>query len=137
MKTTLLIAAISLSFSTLAFAGPTTEKEGVLRDGTGHTLYVFAKDEIGKSNCNSDCNKNWPAFMAKEGAQPTGDLTLVAHDGGGKQWALKGQPLYYFVGDSAVGDTKGDGLGGTWHVVRSKPATGGAASASGYTGYTY
>ena len=137
MKTTLLIAAISLSLSTLAFAGPTMEKDGVLRDSTGHTLYVFAKDEIGKSHCNSDCSKNWPAFMAKESAQPSGDLTLVAHDGSGQQWALKGQPLYYFAGDATVGDTKGDGIGGNWHVVRSAPAATGTAPKSGYSGYSY
>jgi predicted lipoprotein with Yx(FWY)xxD motif len=29
----------------------------------------------------------------------------------------KGLPLYHFVNDAAVGDTKGDKLGGIWFVA--------------------
>jgi len=121
MKRTLIIAAISLAFNTLAFAAPTTETNGVLRDSTGRTLYVFAKDEVNKSKCSNDCIKVWPAFVAKEGAQPNGDLTLITRDDGAKQWVLKGKPLYFYVGDK-VGEINGDGIGGTWSAVRSSPA---------------
>lgn len=119
MFRTLLIAAVSLTVTTLACAGPTMEKNGMLRDGSGKTLYVFAKDQIGKSNCTGACIATWPAFVAKPEAQANGDLTLVVRDDGSKQWALKGQPLYYFVGDATAGDAKGDGMGGTWRVVRT------------------
>jgi len=49
---------------------------------------------------------------------------------------LKGQPLYDFAGDAAIGDTKGDGIGGNWHVLRGTPAASGAASKSGYSAYS-
>jgi predicted lipoprotein with Yx(FWY)xxD motif len=29
-----------------------------------------------------------------------------------------GKPLYHFAGDTAAGDTKGQGLNGLWFVVR-------------------
>ena len=101
----------------------------MLRDATGRTLYLFAKDEAGKSNCVDACLAKWPAFMAAADAQPAGDLTLVTRNDGSKQWALNGKPLYYFAGDGTVGDTKGDGLGGVWSVVRSN-ATAPAKSGS-------
>ena len=108
----------------------------MLRDSTGRTLYVFAKDEINKSNCSNDCAKVWPAFVAKEGAQPSGDLTLVVRDDGARQWALKGKPLYFYAGDKA-GDINGDGMGGTWSAVRSGTASNKPASASSYSSYSY
>ena len=134
MKRALIIAAMTLTFNTLAFSAPTTETNGVLRDSTGHTLYVFAKDEINKSKCSNECIKVWPAFVAKEGVQPSGDLTLVGRDDGTKQWALKGKPLYFYAGDNKAGDINGDGIGGTWSAVRSSPASGKAVStpSSGY-----
>ena len=36
---------------------------------------------------------------------------------GATQVTFYGQPLYYFAGDTAAGDTKGQGLGGKWYVV--------------------
>lgn len=119
MFRTLTLAAVSLSLSTLASAGPTLEKDGMLRDASGRTLYVFAKDEIGKSNCNDGCIAKWPAFAAKAEAQANGDLTLVVRNDGTRQWALKGKPLYFFAGDAKAGDANGDGMGGVWSVLRS------------------
>lgn len=122
MSRTVLIAAVSLAFSTLAAAGPTMEKDGVLRDTNGNTLYLFAKDEAGKSNCNDACILKWPAFTAKADAQANADLTIVVRNDGSRQWALKGKPLYYFAGDAKAGDTHGEGIGGVWSVVRSGAA---------------
>lgn len=119
MFRTLTLAAVSLSLSALACAGPTVEKDGMLRDANGRTLYVFAKDEVGKSNCNDGCSAKWPAFAAKAEAQASGDLTLVVRNDGTKQWALKGKPLYFFAGDAKAGDANGNGMGGVWSVLRS------------------
>jgi predicted lipoprotein with Yx(FWY)xxD motif len=32
-----------------------------------------------------------------------------------------GQPVYFFVGDTKIGDRKGEGVGGDWHLVRMLP----------------
>lgn len=113
------LTLIALTFCSVAGAATTMEKDGVLRDESGRTLYLFAKDEVGKSNCVEACLAKWPAFMAKADAQPSGDLTVVTRNDGSKQWALKGKPLYYFAGDAKAGDTTGDGVGGNWAVIRS------------------
>jgi predicted lipoprotein with Yx(FWY)xxD motif len=132
MKATLTIAAFALCFSQLAVAGPTTWKDGVMRDSSGRTVYVFSKDEAGVSHCSGDCTKMWPPFLAKDGAQAAEEMTLVVREGG-KQWAMKGQPLYHFAGDTVVGEAKGDGMGGTWRVVRSNPASAKTSPPSSYS----
>lgn len=133
MTRNLKLALLALTFCSVAGAATTMEKDGVLRDETGRTLYLFAKDEAGKSNCVDGCLAKWPAFTAKADAQPAGDLTLVTRNDGSKQWALKGKPLYYFIGDAKTGDVNGDGMGGVWSVVRSNAAA--APAKSG--GYSY
>lgn len=85
MKIIRLLSILLLSIHTLASAAPATpviEKEGVARDQTGRTLYVFAHDKPGTSKCTDDCNKSWPAFIAPAGAKPTAELSLVAREGG-------------------------------------------------------
>lgn len=34
------------------------------------------------------------------------------------QVVSNGKPLYYYAADTAPGETKGDNVGGTWHVAR-------------------
>jgi len=119
MFRTLLIAAVSLTVSTLAAAGPTMEKDGMLRDGSGKTRMCLPKTRSARATVLAPAVRPGPPFWPSREAQPNGDLTLVVRDDGSKQWALKGQPLYYFVGDATAGDAKGDGMGGTWRVVRT------------------
>ena len=91
----------------------------VLTDANGMALYTFDKDTNGdgKSVCNDDCAVKWPPLMADDTAQPEGDFTIVTRDDGTKMWAYKGWPLYYWYEDMAAGDTKGDGVGGVWHLA--------------------
>ena len=109
-------AAVAL-LSSASFAAPATSAGGVLADAEGMTLYVFDKDTNGESACYGGCAASWPPFIARSGAAPEGDFTLVTRKDGARQWAFKGQPLYYWQGDRQPGDTNGDGVGGTWHVV--------------------
>ena len=90
---------------------------------TGMTLYVFAKDTDGVSNCSGQCLENWPALMLPEGREPTADedasgtFASITRAEGGTQVTYKGMPLYYYAGDKVPGDTNGDGVGGVWSIA--------------------
>jgi predicted lipoprotein with Yx(FWY)xxD motif len=89
-----------------------------LVDGKMMTLYVFAKDQPGVSNCNDMCAKNWPPLAAAAGAKPMGDWTVITRADGSKQWAYKGMPLYTWIKDSKPGDATGNGVGnGVWKIA--------------------
>jgi predicted lipoprotein with Yx(FWY)xxD motif/uncharacterized cupredoxin-like copper-binding protein len=93
----------------------------ILTDAKGMTLYLFTKDEPGKSNCYDKCAENWPVFSAEEPLTlpegVPGELTLITRDDGSKQVAYNGWPLYYWAKDKAPGDTTGQGVGDVWFVV--------------------
>lgn len=90
----------------------------VLADAKMMTLYTFAKDTAGVSNCYDNCAKNWPPLMAAADAKPMGDWTIVTRKDGGRQWAYKGMPLYTWIKDAKPGDTTGDGMGqGAWKIA--------------------
>jgi predicted lipoprotein with Yx(FWY)xxD motif len=91
----------------------------VLTDANGMALYTFDKDTNGdgKSVCNDDCAVKWPPLMAEAGVAAEGDFTIVTRDDGTTMWAYKGWPLYYWYEDVAAGETKGDGVGGVWHLA--------------------
>ena len=91
----------------------------VLADTSGMTVYVFDKDQPGKSVCNGPCAANWPPVKAAADAMAKGEFSTITRDDGTRQWAYKGRPLYTWVKDQKPGDTTGDGfLNGAWHAVR-------------------
>ena len=119
MKQTTSAAAFALSlFLAAAAQAQPVMRDGVLADPAGRTLYTFDKDAPGKSNCTGGCLAAWPAFVAKPEAQAQGEFGLVADT---RQWTMNGKPLYYYVGDAKPGDRTGDGQGGVWHAVTSRP----------------
>ncbi len=92
-----------------------------LTDTKGMTLYEFKKDSPGKSACAGDCVAKWPLYY-QEHAAPTGDLKAgdlgtITREDGKKQTTYKGMPLYYFAGDKAPGDVKGQGVKDVWFVA--------------------
>ncbi|WP_248362567.1 hypothetical protein [Anaeromyxobacter oryzae] len=97
-----------------------------LVDGSGRSLYYFAKDipasgtQAAVSNCNAGCLPIWPIFDA-DGAVAQGinaaDVGQITRSDGSKQTTYKGFPLYYYAGDAAAGDTQGEGVNGIWYVV--------------------
>lgn len=120
MKKISFIASFLLAAIGCAHAQPVV-RDGVLADATGRTLYIFDKDEAGKSNCAGGCLVAWPAFVAKPAATAQGDFGLIEANGA-RQWTVKGKPLYYFSGDTKAGERNGDGSGGVWHVVPGSAA---------------
>jgi predicted lipoprotein with Yx(FWY)xxD motif len=89
----------------------------------GLTLYTFAPDSANTSTCIDDCAEAWPPFTI--GAEATlqagdgvgGELTTFERLDGTLQVAYDGAPLYYFVNDTAPGDTNGQGLGDNWFAA--------------------
>ena len=89
-----------------------------LVSGTMMTLYTFAKDQPGVSNCYDNCAKNWPPLTAAADAKPMGDWTIVTRKDNTRQWAYKGMPLYTWIKDGKPGDATGEGMGqGAWKVA--------------------
>jgi predicted lipoprotein with Yx(FWY)xxD motif len=95
----------------------------ILVDGSGKTLYVFLADTGGTSVCYDKCEASWPVLHS-DGNAPTlgtgldaGDFATTDRKDGSKQVTFYGQPLYYFAGDTAAGDVKGQGLNDKWYVV--------------------
>ncbi|MQB41501.1 hypothetical protein [Rhizobium sp. ICMP 5592] len=95
-----------------------TKMGKVMATEKGMTLYTFDKDTQGKSNCDKDCLKKWPAFRASDKAKAEGEWSLVKDAEGQQMWAYGGKPLYTFAGDKKSGDMTGDGIGKVWHVAK-------------------
>ena len=111
----------------------------VLTNAKGFALYWFVPDTSTKSNCNGSCARYWPPVKgpATAGTGVTGKLTVITRSDGAKQAVYNGHPLYTYVGDTAPGEDKGNGLnlsGGVWHVVTVSGAAP-ASTSSGGGGY--
>jgi predicted lipoprotein with Yx(FWY)xxD motif len=96
----------------------------VLVDSTGRTVYVFANDAMGKSNCSGTCLQYWQPVVAsampEAGTGVTAHLGVITRSDGTKQLTVKGWPVYTYTGDSASGEANGQGVtlnGGLWWVV--------------------
>jgi predicted lipoprotein with Yx(FWY)xxD motif len=94
----------------------------ILVAANGMTLYKFANDKPGVSNCKDACATRWPALTAPTGklvggTGVTGTLATISRSDGLTQVTYKDLPLYFYASDTAPGDTKGSGVGGVWSVV--------------------
>ena len=94
----------------------------ILVDGDeGKTLYIFMPDNKGPSTCTADCAKLWPALAGPATAGAGADASLLGTakrpDDGSEQATYNGWPLYYFAGDTAAGQTNGQGVAGKWYVI--------------------
>ena len=96
-----------------------------LTDGSGRTVYMFAKDAMNTSACSGACASAWPPVTTTGAATASGsakasDLGTLTRSGGTKQVTYDGHALYYFAGDSSAGQTNGqgvDGFGAKWWLV--------------------
>ena len=103
----------------------------ILVAANGKTLYRYTLDAKGVNKCTNDpaCSKYWPQLLVKSTVKPTADtgasaglLGTIKAAHGMRQVTYAGFPLYYFVGDSAAGQTKGQGFQKEWFVLNSKGA---------------
>jgi predicted lipoprotein with Yx(FWY)xxD motif len=94
----------------------------VLANLRGRTLYSLSAERNGRFICTGACLSTWPPLIVAKGVRPTGPVRLgtVKRPDGRTQVAFRGRPLYRFAGDSAKGETSGDGIRdvGVWHPAR-------------------
>lgn len=105
----------------------------VVTDAAGFTLYRFDKDSAKPptATCAGECATSWPPVLATDKPDVegvTGTVATVMRADGGEQVTINGWPVYRFGGDSAPGQTNGQGVGKVWYAVT--PA-GGKAGAAG------
>ncbi|MBQ1088496.1 SCO0930 family lipoprotein [Streptomyces sp. B93] len=95
----------------------------LVTDSAGRTLYRFDEDTAKppKSNCDGDCATAWPPVPADDVTAGAGIdeamLGEVTRSDGTKQLTVGGWPAYRFAKDVNPGDTKGQGVKGTWYAL--------------------
>ncbi len=93
----------------------------ILSDRDGNTLYMYSPDTPDAATCTGGCAGAWPPYLADAetsvGEGTNGDLYGTVAGEGGTQLTYNGHPLYTFSGDSAAGDTNGQGSGGIWFIL--------------------
>jgi predicted lipoprotein with Yx(FWY)xxD motif len=123
-----LFVAIGTASPPAATSGPVALKTGqaggvtVLTNAKGLTLYTFAADAPGKSNCYGSCASYWPPVTGSPSVATgiPGTFGTITRTDGTKQVTWNGHPLYTYVGDRGPGQASGNNLnlnGGLWHEI--------------------
>ena len=91
----------------------------------GMTLYRYAKDTAGVSNCNGPCAVIWPPYIVSSAAALQnvqagipGKVAAITRADGSMQVTYNGKPLYFYGKDAKSGDTTGQNVGKAWFVVK-------------------
>ena len=116
------------------------QSETVLTNAQGLTLYYFTADSAMQSAVTGNLAQIWHAQLFTGSGGPISSTSLpgklsVLTDGTGNQIEYNGHPLYTFSGDTAPGQTNGEGITGMWFVVTPNLAVQGGGSTSGGYGY--
>lgn len=130
--------------SSVAIKTTSTSKGTVLVTSAGRTLYWFAKDTPGRSDCTGSCALYWPPVMgpvtAAAGTSLPKGFGTIKRTNGKRQATYDGHPLYTYTGDTAAGQINGNDLnasGGLWWAVTPSgrelkaPAAAPSSSSSG------
>ncbi len=92
----------------------------IVMDVDGNSVYSFVPDAQGESTCYDQCETNWPVVgeLGSVGSSlDAGLLGTTTRTNGDVQATYNDWPLYYFAGDSAAGDTNGQGVNDVWYVI--------------------
>ena len=94
----------------------------ILTNAQGMTLYYFKPDTATTSACTGSCAGFWPPLVFTSSGSPSsasalpGTLSVVT-DANGQQVEYNGHMLYTYSGDTAPGQTNGEGVKGSWFVA--------------------
>ncbi len=111
--------SLTLASTTLPSVG------SVLTGPNGRTLYYFTTDSSTATTCTGECAVVWPPLIVPAGTQPMltsavpGTLGTVMRPDGSTQVTYNGRLLYYYHGDTDPGQDKGQGVDGTWFVLKT------------------
>ncbi len=115
----------------------------ILTNMQGMTLYYFKPDTATTSACTGSCAGFWPPLVFTSSGSPgsanalPGTLSVVA-DANGQQVEYNGHMLYTYSGDTAPGQTHGEGIKGNWFVATTTlPAQGAPKATPTSGGYGY
>jgi predicted lipoprotein with Yx(FWY)xxD motif len=114
----------SVAFLKTASATVNGQSVTILTNAQGMTLYYFKLDTASKAACSGSCAGTWPPLLFTNSGSPSSATTLpgtlsVVTDANGQQVEYNGHPLYIYSGDTAPGQTNGEGVGGKWFVASS------------------
>lgn len=131
------VATTPAATSTVKTATATVKGQSttILTNAQGMTLYYFKPDSPTTSACTGGCASAWPPLLSTGAGLPTsaatlpGTLTAVT-TANGNQIEYNGHPLYTYSGDSAPGQTNGEGIGGKWFVCTPDLAAASSGSSS-------
>ena len=91
----------------------------------GMTLYTFANDAAGVSNCTGQCTASWLPYLVPDGSAlsnlesgVSGAAGMITRADGSLQVTYRGKPLYFYTQDAKSGDTAGQNVGGVWFVAK-------------------
>ena len=112
------------------------QSEMVLTDTQGLTLYYYTVDSATRPTCSSSCAQMWHPLLFAGSSIPSSSTPLagklsIQMDANGSQVEYNGHPLYTFSGDTAPGQTNGEGLFGMWFVATPNLSVQGGGSTSG------
>jgi predicted lipoprotein with Yx(FWY)xxD motif len=98
----------------------------IITDGKGFTLYMYAPDHRGLSQCSGFCAQQWPPLVLPHGVtRPRAGpgvraslLGTVRRANGELQETYGGWPLYLWIGDESPGQATGqaDDMG-LWYAL--------------------
>ncbi len=111
--------SVVVKIATVSLNGQST---AILTDSQGKTLYYFTSDTPTQSACTGGCASTWPPLLFQGSGSPQSASSLpgklsVVQDAHGQQVAYNGHLLYTYAGDTAPGQTQGNGIGGRWFVA--------------------
>jgi predicted lipoprotein with Yx(FWY)xxD motif len=94
-----------------------------LVDGNGITLYYKTTDSASQSNgVTGAILATWPVFYSASIVVPSSlnaaDFGSFTRADNGTQTTYMGWPLYYYTLDKAIGDAKGQAVGGIWFAAK-------------------